>query len=63
MPGLVVDVKVKPGDHVYRGQELVAIESMKMESAIASPCDGQVDSVLVKAGDEVETGQAMVSFK
>ncbi|UCF90862.1 MAG: acetyl-CoA carboxylase biotin carboxylase subunit [Desulfobacterales bacterium] len=63
MPGLVVDVKVKPGDRVYRGQELVTIESMKMESAIASPCDGEVDSVLVKAGDEVETGKVMVSFK
>jgi propionyl-CoA carboxylase alpha chain len=63
MPGLIVDVKVKPGDRVYRGQELVTIESMKMESAIASPCDGEVDAVLVKAGDEVETGKVMVSFK
>jgi propionyl-CoA carboxylase alpha chain len=63
MPGLIVAVRVKPGDRVYRGQEMVVIESMKMETSVASPCDGEVDSVMVKAGDEVETGRVLVSFK
>ena len=63
MPGLIVGVKVKPGDRVYRGQELVIIESMKMETSVASPFDGEVASVMVKTGDEVETGAALLSFK
>jgi len=63
MPGLIVGVKVKPGDRVYRGQELVIVESMKMETSVASPVDGEVTSVMVKTGDEVETGAVLLSFK
>ena len=56
-------MKVKAGDRVFRGQELVIIESMKMESAVASPCDGVVESVEAQAGDAVETGMVLVTFK
>ncbi len=63
MPGLVVEINVKSGDRVYRGQELVVIESMKMESAVASPCDGIVDSIHIKPGDTVETGMVLMGFK
>ncbi|MFZ5572519.1 MAG: acetyl/propionyl/methylcrotonyl-CoA carboxylase subunit alpha [Thermodesulfobacteriota bacterium] len=63
MPGLVVEINVKPGDRVYRGQELVIIESMKMESAVASPCDGVVASTHIKPGDTVETGMVLIGFK
>jgi propionyl-CoA carboxylase alpha chain len=63
MPGLIVEMKVKAGDQVFRGQELVIIESMKMESAVASPCDGVVESVEAQAGDAVETGMVLVTFK
>jgi len=63
MPGLIVETKVKPGDRVFRGQELVILESMKMESAVASPCDGLVESVEAKSGDAVETGTVLITFK
>ena len=63
MPGLIVETKVKPGDRVFRGQELVILESMKMESAVASPCDGVVQSVEAKSGDAVETGTVLITFK
>ncbi len=63
MPGMVVEVAVQPGDRVYRGQELVIIESMKMESGVASPFDGEVEAVNVKPGDTVETGLVLISFK
>ncbi len=62
MPGLVVDVLVKPGDRVFRGQDLVIMESMKMESGVSSPCDGEVEAVLVKPGQAVETGDVLVRF-
>jgi propionyl-CoA carboxylase alpha chain len=63
MPGLVVDIRVKQGDRVFRGQDLVSIESMKMESYVASPCDGVVKEVKVKSGQAVETGDILVTFK
>ncbi|HSO09962.1 MAG TPA: acetyl-CoA carboxylase biotin carboxylase subunit [Desulfoprunum sp.] len=63
MPGLVVAVRVSAGERVFRGQELVILESMKMESAVAAPGDGVVESVLVRPGDAVETGTALVRFE
>ena len=63
MPGLVVDVKVAAGERVFRGQELVILESMKMESAVSAPGDGVVESVCVQPGDAVETGTVLVHFK
>jgi propionyl-CoA carboxylase alpha chain len=63
MPGLVVDIRVKPGDPVFRGQDLVSIESMKMESYVASPCDGVVAEVKAKSGQAVETGDVLVTFQ
>ncbi len=63
MPGLVVTVLVKPGDRVYRGQDLVSIESMKMESFVASPGDREVEKVLVQPGQAVETGDILLTFK
>jgi propionyl-CoA carboxylase alpha chain len=63
MPGMIVEIKVKAGDRVFRGQELAVIESMKMESIVASPCDCVVGTINVKSGDAVETGMALMSFK
>lgn len=63
MPGLVVDVKVATGERVFRGQELIILESMKMESAVSAPGDGVVESICVKTGDAVETGTILLHFK
>lgn len=45
MPGTVVRVQVKPGEAVKRGQTLMVIESMKMETAIVAWRDGVVGAV------------------
>ncbi len=63
MPGLVVDIRVQKGDRVYRGQELVIVESMKMESGVASPCDGEVLEILIEKGQAVDTGNILMRFK
>ncbi|MDA3786885.1 MAG: acetyl-CoA carboxylase biotin carboxylase subunit [Desulfobacula sp.] len=62
MPGLVVDIRAKKGDKVYRGQELIILESMKMESGVASPCDGEIAEVLVNIGQAVESGDILINF-
>ena len=63
MPGLVIDVMVGKGERVYHGQELVIIESMKMESGIASPSDGVVEEIKVRVGQAVETDEILLTFK
>lgn len=63
MPGLVVDIRVQKGDRIYRGQELVIVESMKMESGVASPCDGEVLEILIEKGQAVDTGNILMRFK
>ncbi len=62
MPGLIVDIKVKKGDRIFKGQELLIIESMKMESGVASPCEGHIEDIKVSRGDAVETGAVLMSF-
>ena len=63
MPGIIVDVQVQAGERVYRGQPLVIIESMKMESGVASPYDAVVEKVLVQNGQTVDTGETLLVFK
>jgi propionyl-CoA carboxylase alpha subunit len=63
MPGMVVAISVTEGSYVHRGDELVRMESMKMESGIASPVDGLVEKILVEAGQTVETDDTLMTFK
>jgi urea carboxylase len=53
-------VDVEPGDRVTAGQTLVSLEAMKMETAVAAPCDGVVDRVLVGSGAQVVAGEAVI---
>jgi biotin carboxyl carrier protein len=59
LPGLVLDVAIKVGDHVKAGQKLVVLETMKMENHIPAPFDGVVRSIVVHQGDTVSEGQAL----
>jgi propionyl-CoA carboxylase alpha chain len=63
MPGLVVDVLVKQGERVYRGQNLIVLESMKMETGVASPVDGVIAEVLATVGKAVEAGDVLIRFE
>lgn len=56
MPGKIIAVKVKEGDEVKEGQDVVVLEAMKMENALKSPKDGKVTEISVKEGDSVESG-------
>ena len=63
MPGLVVDVLAQKGERVFRGQNLVILESMKMESGVASPVDGVIAEVLVDKGQAVEADEILIKFE
>ena len=62
MPGVILDVSVKPGDTVTRGQEIAVLEAMKMQNSVKSPRDGTIAEVCVVAGQAVGHGDAIVRF-
>lgn len=59
MPGNILDVKVKVGDSVKKGDVLIILEAMKMENEIMAGADGKIASVNVNKGDSVETGATL----
>ena len=60
MAGIVVEVLVKPGDSVSDNQDIVILESMKMQLPVPSNQSGQVTEVKVAAGDFVNEGDPLV---
>lgn len=62
MPGLVINVLVKPGDAVKKNDPVLVLEAMKMENVIKSPGDGVVSAVHIEQGRAVEKGELLVSF-
>ena len=60
--GKVVNVKVKNGDSVKKGDVLMVIEAMKMEYLIRAPFDGNVEKVNFKEKDQIEIGQNTVEL-
>ena len=62
MPGMVVTVAIQLGDSVKKGQKLLTIEAMKMETTISAERDGKIADVLVKPGSQVSTGDLMLKF-
>lgn len=63
MPGLVIDVRVQPGDTVKKGDPVIVLEAMKMENVLKSPGDGKVKSVAATKGMSVEKGFILISFE
>jgi len=60
MPGMVVAVTAKVGERIKKGQKLLTLEAMKMETTITADLDGKIRDVLVQPGRRVETGDLLV---
>lgn len=63
MPGLILDVNVKPGDEVKEGDYLLVLEAMKMENSLTAPRDGVVKSVAVTKGESVDKNQLLIEME
>ncbi|UOQ98803.1 biotin/lipoyl-binding protein [Hymenobacter sp. 5317J-9] len=62
MPGLIVDIRVAPGQAVQKGDPLLVLEAMKMENILKAPADGTVGTIKVTLRDNVQKGQVLVQF-
>ncbi|WP_339868662.1 acetyl-CoA carboxylase biotin carboxyl carrier protein subunit [uncultured Algoriphagus sp.] len=62
MPGLILDLKVKAGDEVKKGDVVLILEAMKMENILKSPGDGIVKAVKVSLNQSVEKNQVLIQF-
>ena len=62
LPGTVLKVLVAVGDTIQEGDVIAVIEAMKMETEIKSPLSGVVKSVEIEPGNQVKTGQELVTI-
>ena len=63
LPGTVMEIKVKEGDRVEKGQLLCIHEAMKMLNRIVAPQAGIVTNVNVKVGDKIAKNHLMVKIE
>lgn len=62
MPGIILNIAVKAGDKVSYGQQICALEAMKMKNAIRAPREAVIASVEVTDGQKVAYGDVLVKF-
>lgn len=63
MPGNVIEIKVKLGDVVAKGDPLVVLSAMKMETVVKSPCDGIVKQIPIVNGQKLEGDDLLVTIE
>ena len=62
LPGRIIEFKVKVGDTVKAGQEIVVLEAMKMENSVTTDYAGTVKQILAHPGDNVATDAVLVEI-
>ncbi|WP_310382046.1 acetyl-CoA carboxylase biotin carboxyl carrier protein subunit [Flavobacterium sp.] len=63
MPGLILEISVKIGQHVKENDPLLILEAMKMENSFLSPRDGIIKLIAVDKGNAVDKGQLLIEFE
>ena len=63
MPGEIIDVKVKEGDKVEKGQLLMVISAMKMEMSVSAPISGVVKTISVQKGQKMQGDDLLLEIE
>lgn len=63
MPGLILDIFIKEGQPVKKGDSLIILEAMKMENILKASEDGVIKRIHVNSGEAVEKNQILLEFK
>jgi len=62
LPGKVLAIRVKEGDEVKLGDELVIIESMKMQTTLRAERNGRIKEIKINEGEIIKRGQPIIEF-
>jgi len=62
IPGVIDSIKVREGDEVKSGDELLVLEAMKMKNAIRATRDGKIARIYVSVGDQVPHNHILLDF-
>lgn len=60
LPGVILDIKIKEGDEVKKGQTVIVLEAMKMENSISADRNGKVVAIKVSKGESVLEGTDLI---
>lgn len=60
LPGTVLEINCRVDDRVQRGDLLLTLEAMKMETQVTAPVEGEVAEIPVKVGDAINSGDTLV---
>lgn len=63
LPGMIVSVPVKEGENVSKGQTLLTIEAMKMQTTLQAERTGKITKLLAKSGQQVEPGDLLLKLE
>ena len=63
MPGAIISVHKQAGEQVARGETVITIESMKLQTALAAPRDGRLLDVLKKAGETFDKDELLARLE
>lgn len=63
MPGLVLDIAVKAGEEIKKGDTLLILEAMKMENIIKSEGEGIIKTIHIHEGTAVDKGQLLIEME
>ncbi|MEZ6136238.1 MAG: pyruvate carboxylase [Pirellulaceae bacterium] len=63
MPGMVIGIAVKQDESIKKGDKLLVLEAMKMETTINAEQEGTVQQLLVTTGSQVEAGDLLMVIK
>jgi biotin carboxyl carrier protein len=62
IPGTIIDVYVKNGQEVKKGEILLILEAMKMQNQILMPFDGKIKKVWVKSDQKIPKNELMIEL-
>lgn len=63
IPGTVLEILIKTGQAVQKGQDLMILDAMKMKNRLKCSMDGKVKTIAVKQGDKVSKGTVLVELE
>ena len=63
IPGVITALPVNVGSRVAKGEKILSLEAMKMQTTIYAPADGLIAEIAIKVGDAVEAKDLLIKMK